>query len=164
MKCLVCKKEYPGGECPRCGFPEVNVMGNYEEGLKTFEPVVKAHRRRFMESISLGIVTYRWKDVDGTIVLDCEEKVPFGPVAELVNQERWIDRKLARIPEESEIRVTCYISYGGEESNISVSLPNLLQAELQQVGIYVTEDAKFSILLKNEAGACTRSREMELFL
>ena len=163
MKCLVCNKEYVGGECPRCAFPEVNIMGDYEEGLKSFAPIVKTHRERFMETMSLGVVVYRWKDDNGVIALDREDRIPFGTAATLYNKESWLEQKLARIPDEQEIEIICYIRYGQEEHRVPVRMPNLLQSELQQVGIRLTQDYKFNILLRNEAGAGTQSREMELF-
>ncbi|MBR4308141.1 MAG: hypothetical protein IKT58_00955 [Oscillospiraceae bacterium] len=164
MKCLVCHKEYSGVECPRCGFPEIVFLENYEEGIKKIEPEIRAHRKRFLENVSLGVVVYRWKDEAGVVVVDREERIPFGNAAELCGQETWLERKFARIPEEQEIGVLCSILCKEKESQVSVTIPNLMEAELQQVGIRLTEDCKFQLLLRNDAGACSASGEMELFL
>lgn len=167
-ECLVCGKTHAEECCPRCGFEVVEIFGDYEEGIRNLRPVIENHLSKFHKAVAVGIEICLWKDDKGTIVLDRKEQIDFGNVEELLNKEYWIDRKFARIPERKELDVVCYVRNSRTEGRsmerkITAKLPNLLEAELQQIGIRVVDGNSFVLLLKNDSGKTTESEVIALF-
>lgn len=166
MKCLVCSKIFEGNKCPRCEFPNIQIPGGpeeYEAGLEALKPMIEQRRRAFLEGIDVGIVIYHWKDQDGAIVEDREETVSFGRGDELRQREVWLDRKFARIPDEPSLPLRVAISVGGKKREEALDIPNLLEAELQEIGIAMDEEFNICLMLRNESGTPTKSRPIPLF-
>lgn len=151
MKCLVCGKNFQGNICPRCEFPVVNFPGPLEEGIKNIQPEIMKYREKLLRPCQVGVTAYRWKDENGKIVLDQEERLPLGNGAELLEKEAWLPQKFARIPDAAELQVRVYIDNGKSRRETQVRLPNLMGAELQELGMKVTEvdkDLKLVLLLR----------------
>ena len=163
MKCFVCNNEFDGNICPRCQFPKVFIPGDYETGLKKIQPEIDAYRDEFLNGIEVGIVTYFWKDENGTVVLDREERLPFGKGKDLRGNTLWLEQLFARIPDEELLKIRVYIKTGDKECEKTVCLPNLFEAELQQIGIYTDEEYRFKLLLKNDTGTPTGSDFIAIF-
>lgn len=163
MKCFVCNYEFEGNICPRCRFPKVFIPGDFESGLKKIQPEIDAYRDEFLGGIEVGILAYYWKDENGAVVLDRAERIPFGTGRELVGNTVWLDRSFARIPDEEQLKVHVYIKAGGNEREATISLPNLREAELQQIGIVTDDDYNFRLLLKNKTGTPTSSDSVAIF-
>lgn len=163
MKCLVCGKDYEAAECPRCHFPNIQIVGDREKALENLLPTINQYRMNFAGTVAISLVTYRWKDQNGRIALKRKEQMPLGTATELLQGEKWLDEKFARIPDQKEITVTLCISMGGEERTVSVSVPNLQRAELQQLGIRMDSDYRLYLLLRNDTDRPTTSEPVELF-
>lgn len=163
MKCFVCNNEFDGNVCPRCKFPKVFIPGDYEAGLEKMKPEIDAYREEFLDGIEVGIITYFWKDEGGNIVLDREERASFGKGKDLRGSTLWLEQLFARIPDEETLNIRVYIKAGDSESEKTVRLPNLFEAELQRIGIYTDEDFRFKLLLKNDTGTPTNSDFIEIF-
>lgn len=169
--CFTCSKPFEGPVCPRCSSKAVEIVGSYQEGLEMMASQIQKNRQRFYGATSVGVVLYRWKDDNGVLALARKDKLPLGTVWELWNKEHWSEEKCARIPDQKEIEVLCYVDFpqyftSGEETasrEIPVKLPNLLKAELQQIGIRVHENNTFTILLKNDGGESSESAPVALF-
>ena len=169
--CLVCNKPFEGPKCPRCNFRAVEIVADYQNTLKKMEPRLQAERQRFYGKVTIGVMILRWKDQDGYLVLDRRDKVVLGTAWELWNQEGWNPNQVARIPEKEEIEVTLYVDYPTYSKTeevmtsheISVKIPNLLKAELQQIGIRVHENNTFTVLLRNNGGEQSESQPVSLF-
>lgn len=152
MKCHVCNKEFDGNECPRCKFPKVLIVGDYATGIAKIQPEIDAYKESFNKGIEIGIVIYHWKDEDGTVVLDREEKLSFGRGDELLGKTVWLKQKFARIPDEKKLQLRVYVKTPDDEREETVSINNLFEAELQELGICTDADYNFSLLLRNETG------------
>ena len=162
MKCLVCGKEYEAAECPRCHFPDIQIVGDREKALESMMPTIQKYRMNFMRSLKISLVIYRWKDENGQVVLARKEQKPFGTVEELMQGETWLDEKFARLPDQKEIVVTVCIAMGGEEESISVSIPNLQKSELQQLGASIDSACNLRLLLRNDTEKPTNSGPVDL--
>lgn len=152
MKCLVCGEIFEGNECPLCGFPVVNFPGDPEAGLKLLQPTIQQHRKTFLNRFQVGVTVYHWKDADGKLVLDREERIPVGTGAELLDGEVWLPRKFARIPDVPELQVGVYIDNGERCREVQVQLPNLMGRELQELGMKVVtadSECRLVLLLRN---------------
>ena len=75
MECLVCGKEYVGSECPRCKFPDVQILGDREKAIENLRPAIEAFKAQFLQSVKLEIAAFYWKDADGTVVLAGDDDV-----------------------------------------------------------------------------------------
>ena len=163
MKCLVCGKEYEAAECPRCRFPNIQIVGDREQALKTMLPTIEQYRREFLNAIQISLVIYRWKDDKGKLVMDKQEKKLLGTANELQRGEKWLEEKFARIADQKQITVTLSITMAGEEQQIQVSVPNLQKAELQQLGAKVDDACNLCLMLSNETEKPTISQPIALF-
>lgn len=163
MKCLVCGKEYEAAECPRCHFPDVQLMGDREQALKNMMPTIQKYRQSFLNAIQISLVIYRWKDDKGKLVLDRQERKLLGTAEQLQRGEKWLEDKFARIADQKQITVTLSISMGGEERQVQVTVPNLQKAELQQLGAKVDEACNLQVMLCNDTEQPTVSQSVALF-
>ena len=162
MKCIVCGKDYEKGNCPVCGFPKIEFPGDPEQGLRDMKPAIDAYRDDFLSQVSIGIIAYQWKDDNGSIVMDRSERVQIGTGKELLGTTKWLAEKFARIPDEENLQVSLSIQAKGRSEERSVSIPNLKEAELQELGATVDGGLNIQLLLRNSSGT-TQSEKMPLF-
>ena len=149
MKCLVCGKEYDAAECPRCHFPNIQIMGDRETALAQLMPTILAFRKTFLEKVEVSLLIYRWKEGDGRIVPDCEEYLPLGTAAALQAQETWVCGEFARIPDLETISVTVSVTAPDGIHRLQISVPNLPEPQLQQIGARLDEELQLQLLLRN---------------
>ena len=162
MKCVVCRKEYEKGNCPVCNFPKIEFPGDPEEGLRAMKPAIDAYRDDFLGQVSVGIIVYQWKDDNGVIVGNGSERLQIGTGKELRGSTRWLTEKFARIPDEEKLQVNLSVQVNGKGEERSVSIPNLKEAELQELGAVVDDALNIQLLLRNSSGS-TQSEKMPLF-
>lgn len=163
MKCLVCAKEYEAVECPRCNFPDVQIPGDGQNVPEHIKATVDAYRLSFLKSVELQLVIYRWKDANGTLVLDREDRIPLGSGSELMQGEQWLAEKFARIPTQEEIPVSIRITAGTDILEKTVCVPNLQSTKLQQLGACMDQDGNICLLLRNDLDTPTSSAVVPLF-
>lgn len=163
MKCLVCGKVYEAAECPRCRFPNIQMVGDREKALENLMPKISAYKTNFLSGVTVELVAYRWKDRDGQVVLDREERMPLGTAEELMRGEKWLAEKFARIPDREEISVTVCIMAGTEKREVLIVVPNLHKPELQQLGAGMDDACNLRILLRNDTEEPTSSAWIPLF-
>ena len=162
MKCIVCGKDYEKDSCPVCQFPKIEFPGDPEKGLQAMKPAIDAYREDFLGQVSIGIIAYQWKDDNGVIVMDRSELVPFGTGRELRGNTKWLTEKFARIPDEERLQVSLSVQVNGKSEVRSVSIPNLTDAELQELGAAVDDALNIQLLLRNSFRS-TQSEKMPLF-
>lgn len=164
VTCLVCGKQYEKGDCPRCQFPDIQIPGlDRENAIHHLRPAIEACRKVFLETIKVSLVTYRWKDVNGTVALDREERIPLGTGTELFGNEKWLDGQFARIPDQQKIDVTICVKTNEGEQTKTIAVPNLHKAELQQIGASVDENFRIRLMLRNQSENSTKSDPVALF-
>jgi hypothetical protein len=163
MKCLVCGKVYEGSECPRCQFPDVQLPGDREKALANLKPSIDAYRTTFLQSIKVALVIYRWKDQDGTVILDHEDHIPLGSGYELTQSEQWLSEKFARIPEAKQLSVTIRVTSAEGTQTKTIQVPNLQRAELQQLGAQMDDNCNIRLLLRNDTDSPVKSEFVPLF-
>ena len=151
MKCLVCNTNYEGFECPNCKFPYIAFPGDPEEGIRRMKPQIDAYRSSFLERISLGVVSYFWKEQDGSLILDREEVRQIGTGTQLCAGAVWLEQPFARLPEAKSLTIRLALDLGGEKRELSVSVPNLLEPELQKLGAEMNGQMQFRLLLRNSS-------------
>ncbi len=161
MKCLVCQKTFEGGICPRCGYPVVEGT-DVDALMETLRPQIEEYRRIFQSGVRLELGIFRWKEEDGTVVIDRRELLSFGPYAELAGKQTWLPQQFARIPGVDTLELQVRLSIGEAARELSVPVPNLAEASLQSVGIELSEDMFFRLLLKNDAGGESASAWIEI--
>lgn len=161
MNCPVCRKEFSGGFCPRCQFPEIHIVGDLETGLKRMKPEIDAYRSDFYKRVSLKLVIHHWHDVDGVVCPEREEAICFG-TADTLGGAHWLEGSFARIPDVPELKLQVQVCVDDEVRELQVAVPNLQQASLQQVGVELAPDDTFRILLRNESES-TASAPTALF-
>lgn len=164
MKCLVCGKNYEDNECPRCGFPDLQMpLGeDLEEARKKVQPMIDTYRKSFLQKVEVGVKIYHWKDENGTLAVDHEEKRAFGSGNDIYGKTVWLDQKFARIPEEKKLPVRVYIRCDGDEREEEMPLPNLQEAQLQEIGISMDQQLDFCMMLRNESGTPVYSEKRPL--
>lgn len=162
MKCVVCGKEYTGQECPACKFPVIRFPGDPEEGMRTMKPEIDAYRDKFLENLHVALVSYSWKDKEGRVVVDRQYEIPFGSGAELYGGEVWLPKEFARIKDKKTLQIQVVIHNGTESMERQITIDNLMEPELQQIGAALDEEMNFCLMLKNTSGK-TRSKKEPLF-
>ncbi len=163
MKCLVCGKEFEAAECPRCHFPDVQIIGDREKALENMMPTIIQYRTNFMSAVKLFLEIYRWKDQNGQLVLERKEHRLLGTAQRLMREQVWLEDKFARIADQKTITVTIRMDLGGDEKQVAVSIPNLHKAELQQLGATVDSDYNLRLMLRNDTEQPTMSGPVAVF-
>ncbi len=77
--------------------------------------------------------------------------VYFAAGSILASGEFWYPQKLARIPDQEFLPVTLAFKKGSTEWQVPTQVPNLKQAELQQVGFRLEDELQVRLLLKNDS-------------
>lgn len=161
MKCLVCRKEFEGGVCPRCGYPVVEGT-DVDALMETLRPQIEEYRRVFQSGIRLDLEICRWKEADGVVVLDRKDLLSFGTYPELEGRITWLSQPFARIPDVPTLDLHLRLNLADTVKEFLVPVQNLTEASLQYVGVELSDDMYFRLLLKNDAGASSQSDWMEL--
>lgn len=163
MKCVVCGKKYSEQACPVCKFPVIRFPGDPEEGMRSMKPGIDAYRDNFLKNLRVALVTYSWKDKDGSVVLDKRQELPFGTGTEMYGKEVWLSKEFARIQEKKNLQIQIVVHTETESMERQITLDNLMEPELQKIGAGLDEDMNFWLMLKNATGE-TRSPKEPLFL
>ncbi len=164
MKCLVCGLEHTAAECPRCHFPDIQIMGDPEQERQRLEPVLRDYKINLLRGVKLSLPVYRWKDCNGQLV---QERMEFAPLAggeALLAGEVWYPEKFARIPDRQALPVCLRIQTGEACRDVQLELPNLLQPELQQLGAVLEEGLCLRLLLRNDTQGPVYSQPVPLFV
>lgn len=161
-KCMVCGNVYDSGKCPRCNFLRMTVVGDYEEGLAKLARAAQIYRRDYLADIQIGIAVSKWKEHDGQLELDRTEILPLAKGEELLDGEKWCEEYFARIPDKEILEMLLIIQKADVQSNITVCLPNLMQAEIQQIGISLSDNMEICLMLRNHT-ALAASEPVSLF-
>lgn len=163
MKCVICGKEHSDEACPVCQFPVIHFLGDPVEGMRTVKHQIDKRRGEFLTQLRVGIVIYTWKDSGGTIVLDQEKEITLGTGAELRQNVRWASQEFARVPDDKQIEIKLAVHYDQEKYEHQLSVPNLMEAELQKIGAALDEDMNVQVFLKNSSSQ-SHSEKEPLFL
>lgn len=162
MKCPVCGKEFTSVVCPRCRFV-TSESTNYEAMMQELGPRIEKAKTAFRQSIHYALTIYRWKEEQDKIVLDREEALQFGTLAELCGKQTLMKQEFARIPELKTIELKIAVTIKEHKDLITISVPNLDEPALQLIGIEVKEDGAFRVLLHNTNGKQTTSDWQAIF-
>lgn len=152
MKCIVCNKEIasPLRPCPRCGFLQPAVVGDAAGAEAFIAAKAEKHKRDLLANYDFGLTVYHFKDQDGTVVPDQEERLSFGKGDALLGEPVWLDQKFARIPEADTMELELSVQLEAEAvEKIPVTVPVPQGRHLQQVGALIGEDLSIKLLLKN---------------
>lgn len=163
MKCLVCGKSFEGAGCPRCNFPVLSILGDYEEGIAQQQPIIDAYRENFLARVDVGVETYSWTEKDGKIVLDRIGHTSVGNGTSIWKKSRWMPARYARSADTDHIQIKVYGILNGQKKEQTVSLPNLIGAGLQQLGAEMNGEMAVTFKLRNEAGEESVSQLIPLF-
>lgn len=151
MPCPCCGNEFIDGICPNCRFIEYEVLGeSFDETVKQIDALAEVHRKEYLRSLQLGFVTYQGRDENGIVTQSAQKPVYFADGEALSEKEVWYPGFFSRIPDAKELRVELAVRSANAEKTIEVSVPNLTEKRLQQVGLKLCENLNVQILLKNE--------------
>ena len=147
MSCVCCGRQFTeSGECPFCKFPVYEIVGDdASRSEKQISGFADLHRAEYLKDLEIGVIVYDWKDQDGVVVEDHH----FGD--SLMADVQYLPDKLARIPDLKTVPVQIVIKKGNVEKVFKVELPNLMEAELQQIGVSLEPLLNITILLKNDS-------------
>lgn len=153
MKCVACGKDHwEGDECPRCHFPVYEILGDdLDQSVAQIQAFAKEFQKEYLNDLQLGVVTYQWKDQNGLVKEASHAPVYFAAGSILASGEFWYPQKLARIPDQEYLPVTLAFKKGSTEWQVPTQVPNLKQAELQQVGFRLEDELQVRLLLKNDS-------------
>lgn len=163
ITCLVCGKQYENGDCPRCQFPDVQIPGSRKKAIQSLKPAIDSYRAHFLTTVRVEVLSYYWKDQNGTLTLDHEKRLLLGTAAELSQGEKWMEQTFARIPDAKLLPVRLAIVFGEETRLLTISIPNLLGAELQQLGAVMDADCNLRLLLRGSTQPPTQSQPVAIF-
>ena len=165
MKCQVCGKEFDAAECPRCGFPDIQIpeVGR-EQALASLMPTINNWRSKFLNNIRVELVCYQWKAEGDKVVPNGRELKLLGTGEDLRKGAQWLDQWFARIPEQAKLTVTVMITAGQEKREQQIAVRNLTQPELQQIGAYLDDDFRLHLRLRNASEAVVDADPVPLFV
>lgn len=153
MNCIVCGREVSSSKCAHCQFPVYEIVGdNVEESAAQINAYAKIHRENYLNDLLIGIVTYKWKEENGKFVEESHIPLYFAKGCDLKKGEVWCSENFARIPDLAVLTVTLAIKKGDLLSQVDVQISNLMEQELQKIGIRLDDMLQVRILLKNDSG------------
>ena len=90
-----------------------------------------------------------WKADGDTLTADREGCELFADGSAVQGADIWCDRQLARQPDGDRVDVRLVVEKAGQRRIIPVSVPNLKQPRLQQIGLRLCEKLHVRVLLRN---------------
>lgn len=160
MECMVCSKQFTGGECPRCHFPVVEFPGDPEAGRLAIQPTINAFRANFLSRVHLSLIAYRHRDENGELRSE-EIELPIDSAAALSGQTKWLEPALARTP--GALNACLRVDMDGEREDRTVCVPAPTGDGTLSVGLSMDESGAMRLLLRDESGAESSSDAMPLF-
>lgn len=161
MKCLVCSKEYDGAECPYCRFPNVQINGDYDEGIRQLMPMINSHRAEYFGAFNLGIVLLQRKNLDSDSLKAESTVVSFGQVKDLMHKEKWLDLPIVAYPnKDGQLELTLSINRGVETSSQKVMISGFTKPDIINVGISVKDEYSICLMAKNKDNKTTGSSSL----
>ena len=148
-KCVVCGAEFDGEVCPVCKFQVIHFPGDEEEGLRSLKPQIEVFRRNALERLSVGIITYTWKGMGDNVVLDKEERLEVAVASALKNEPTWLNTQFARDPQSDCLDICLSLRMGDREMRRNLTVPNLKEQQLQQLGVSMDEGKNLKLHLRN---------------
>lgn len=151
-QCRVCHKELtnPARPCPGCGFQEPAFFGDRTSAEQLISRKADAYRTQYLSEFDFGVTIYRWKDEDGSLVLDHTERMSFGSGSALLDKTCWLEQPFARIPDTQQLQLQLAILRNGQDyRQITISVPVPRGNHLLSAGISLSRDMKVRLLLKN---------------
>ena len=134
--CIVCGSFQPQSNCPYCNFPEITVLGD----KAVLDEMAAGYRKEYLADIRLGVMYTMWKADGDTLTADREGCELFADGSAVQGADIWCGRQLARQP---------VVEKAGQRRIIPVSVPNLKQPRLQQIGLRLCEKLHVRVLLRN---------------
>ena len=156
MICLVCKKEFHGSKCPRCGFPVVEST-DVDVLIESMREQIENYRHSFLSGLTLSLRIYRWKADGERIVPNGSELLPVGSFLELCGDPKLLAQKFARIPDADTLELEVVFTSGERSRTVRVSVPNLKEPSLENIGVETDADMRFRVCLKNDFGSLSSS-------
>lgn len=163
MKCLVCGKDHEAAECPRCRFPDIQLMGDREKAMEQLMPTILAYRTNYLKSVRIFLPAYRWKELGGQLVADRTDWLELASGDTLMQEAQWLPEKFARIPDLPSVSVAVRIVSEEGQSEKTVCVPNLAEPQLQQLGAVIDSDCALHLLLRNDNHTFVSSGPVSLF-
>ncbi len=150
MRCLVCNNEYTGAECPFCKFPNVQINGDYDEGIKQLMPMINTHRQNFFGSFTVGLVLLRRINDNSGSPQATSQTVSFGQIKTLINSTKWLDQQIVAYPNsDHQIEMSIELDRLYEKTNLPVAIRGFSNPDIVNIGIQVTDEYSFKILARN---------------
>ena len=144
--CIVCGGSFqPQSNCPYCNFPEITVLGD----KAVLDEMAAGYRKDYLADIRLGVMYTMWKADGDTLTADREGCELFADGSAVQGADIWCDCQLARQPDGDRVDVRLVVEKAGQRRIIPVSVPNLKQPRLQQIGLRLCEKLHVRVLLRN---------------
>ena len=156
MNCLVCNATHDEKVCPKCGFPVVEIPGDYEAGLKVLQPTVDNFRKDFAAKIKVDLIVHNY-DITDSVTYSGEEKISFGNVDSIISKEAWLETEFSNVTSRTSLPVTLSVSAEGQpEYQLYYEIKNL-SGETLKIGLSVDEKFNACVILKDDSGNTERS-------
>ena len=140
MKCLACgsrEAEAAMSRCPRCRFPLIHTVGRSEDQEAAIGKMAEEYRKKKLEGISFGLLTYRHELREGRLV-QCGVREVMLPARSWELSPRkifWQEGKFARIRGGAAITPTMVIWKDGARREAVLSMRAPGTDGFWQVGI-----------------------------
>lgn len=154
MKCAACDTAYDNEKldfCPHCHFPPTAIYGTgkeYEEGRRLLNTRISEHCREYLSDVQIGIEVAYWKGSLDQVKFDRKELLIIASGPSLLDGPQFHPQKFARIQDKT-LRLTVVVKKGSSEQKYSVNCPNLLQPDLQQIGVRIQDRLYAELILRN---------------
>lgn len=132
-------------QLPLLQFPEITVLGD----KAVLDEMAAGYRKEYLADIRLGVMYTMWKADGDTLTADREGCELFADGSAVQGADIWCDRQLARQPDGDRVDVRLVVEKAGQRRIIPVSVPNLKQPRLQQIGLRLCEKLHVRVLLRN---------------
>lgn len=163
MKCLVCRKEFSGRECPVCQFPVIEFPGDTEDGLRTLEPTIKKFSNEFSAGIRIGSMVCSWAVSEDKTLMESEWELDFGTAAAAMEEILWCGREFDNPTERNTVEARIFVRIKDKRYTIAAEIPNIPEAESTELGISLDADFNVTVYIRDGSGNVRSSEKYYLF-
>ncbi len=164
-KCMVCGYQYDGDQlpkCPVCKFQEINILGDYEKGLKELQPIILQKKQGLANRLQIGMKIFQY-ELDGTKLVDKGESVVLFDTVTTDDKVHWLDDHLETVSTLDVLDAEVYVQLDDKTYLLNLKTNNMKNADYIQVGIAIDIDFCMRMVVKDDSNNLTQSEKVYIF-
>ena len=151
MKCQLCAREIRDNvsECPRCGFPPINITYESEETARYIQQQADQFADNLLKDFSVSVRVYAYdQKEDGSLSFKEEREMPLAPQGSLLYRKTfWNEQEFSA---NKKITLDLVCRGRGKENRVKVTAPAPALPAPWKAGVKVGRDLTAAVVIGSE--------------